>query len=178
MMNAHAAAALLLMMLPAAAAGPAKASFRLIVVVSASQKTVDLSSGDLRRIYIGEMTRWPDGRRIVPVMLPASSRETEMFLRRVVRMSAIDFSQQWISVVFRGRVPAPPVVAPTVRDAVRFVDSHPEAIAFVSGEVSSVAGPSTSAGDAHPAGADRHSGVRVINIDGRSPRASEYPLNW
>ena len=147
------------MMLPAGSLLPAPAPIRLIVVVSSSQKVSDLSSGDLRRIYIGEMTRWPNGHRIVPVMPPRRSGESGAFLKHVVRMSAIDFAQEWISVVFRGRAPAPPVVVATASEALDIVASHQDAIAVI---------PDI----------EIRAGLRVITIDGRAPRASDYPLNW
>ena len=164
-MNASRAAAILLMTLSGASSSLAAPPIRLIVVAASSQTVSDLSSGDLRRIYIGQMTRWPDGRRIVPVMLPPRSHASEAFLKHIVRMSAIDFAQEWIGAVFRGRAPAPPVVIATQADVLRFVASHSEAVAVISDEQSSPI-------------ADAHPGVRILTIDGHSPRASGYPLIW
>ena len=177
-MNARDAAALVLIAASAIPANSAAAPLRLVVAVSASQSITNLSSGDLRRIYVGDMTRWPDGHRIVPVMLPPRSHGSEVFLKRVVRMSAIDFAQEWISVVFRGRAPAPPVVVATTADALDFVAAHHDAIAVVPDNVSPGSVRTTPTGDSSPARADRRSGIRLINIDGRPPRSSEYPLNW
>lgn len=158
-MNVRTTTATLLLLLAAQSTAFAAEPLRLIVVVPSSQTVANLTSGDLRRIYIGEMTRWPDGRRIMPVMMPAHSRETETFLRRVVRLSAIDFAQEWISVVFRGRAPAPPTIAPTASAALDIVASHPDAIAVISD-------------------VEIPSGMRVISIDRRLPREQKYPLNW
>jgi hypothetical protein len=158
-MNIRAATAALLLVIAAQSAAPAVEPFRLIVVVPSSQSVGNLSSGDLRRIYIGEMTRWPDGRRIVPVMLPARSRESETLLKRIVRMSAIDFAQEWISVVFRGRAPAPPMIAATASAALDILASHPDAIAVISD-------------------VEIPSGMHIISVDGRLPREQRYPLSW
>ena len=158
-MNAQTATAALLLAIAARSAAFAAEPVRLIVIVPSSQSVRNLSSGDLRRIYIGEMTRWPDGRRIVPVMMPARSRESEAFLKHLVRMSAIDFAQEWISVVFRGRAPAPPMIAAAASAALDIVASHPDAIAFISD-------------------AEIPSGVHIISIDQRLPRQQKYPLSW
>lgn len=176
-MNAREAVGILLIAASAVPASFAAAPVRLVVAVSASQSVDDLSSGDLRRIYVGDMTRWPDGHRIVPVMLPPRSRASEAFLKHVVRMSAIDFAQEWIGVVFRGRAPAPPVVVATAADALDFVAGHPDAIAVIRDASPGVV-RSTPTGDSSPARADRHSGVRIISIDGRPLRSAGYPLNW
>jgi ABC-type phosphate transport system substrate-binding protein len=133
---------------------------RLVVIVPASQTLTDFSVADLRRIYRGEITRWPDGRRIIPVMLAPRSREADLFLKRVVLMSAIDFAQQWIGAVFRGRAPAPPVVLTTPADVMRFVSTHPDAITFLGDDV-----------DVTPA-------VHIATIDHKSPDSIDYPLKW
>jgi hypothetical protein len=177
-MNARGAAALLLIAASTAPARSAGAPIRLVVAVSTSQSVNNLSSADLRRIYVGDMTRWPDGHRIVPVMLPTRSRASEVFLKRVVRMSSIDFAQEWISVVFRGRAPAPPVVVATAAEALDYVAVHHDAIAVISDDVSPAGIRSTPSGDSTSAHADRHPGIHIINIDGRTPQSSEYPLNW
>ena len=177
-MNARGAAALILIAASTAPARPAGSPIRLVVAVSASQSVDNLSTGDLRRIYVGEMTRWPDGHRIVPVMLPPRSHDSEVFLKHVARMSAIDFAQGWIGVVFRGRAPAPPVVVATASDALDFVAAHHDAIAVIPDDVSPGAPRSTPSGDTTPTRVDRHPGIHIINIDGHPPRSSEYPLNW
>ncbi len=159
-MNAKAAFALLLAMLATAAATPAQHQTRLVVIVPTSQTTAGLSLGDLRRIYLGEMTRWPDGRRIVPVMLRPHSRESELFLNHILRMSPIDFAQQWIGAVFRGRVSAPPVVVATRNEALHFVETHAESIAVI-GE-----------------GRDVLTTVRILPIDGSLPSSENYSLAW
>ena len=97
-------------------------------------------------------------------MLPTRSHESQAFLKRILRMSAIDFAQEWIGVVFRGRAPAPPIVVATAGDALDFVAAHQDAIAVIPDDLS-------------PSGA-RHPGIHIITIDGRTPRSSEYPLNW
>ncbi len=176
-MKTRAVVALLLMILAAAPADTAE-RLRLIVVVSDSNGVTDLSIGDLRRVYLGEMTRWPDGHRIVPVMLPPRSPESDVFLKRVVRMSAIDFAQAWIGVVFRGVAAAPPVVVATSADALRFVATHTEAIAVIRQELSSTGVPPTSTGVVNATRFDAHIAVHVINIDGRAPGVPHYGLAW
>lgn len=158
-MNVQAATAALLLVIAAQSGARAAEHLRLIVVVPSSQSVGNLSTGDLRRIYIGEMTRWPDGRRIVPVMMAAHSRESEALLKHVVRMSPIDFAQEWISVVFRGRAPAPPTIAATASAALDIVASHPDAVAVVSG-------------------VEIPHGMRAISIDGHLPGEQKYPLSW
>lgn len=132
---------------------------RLAVIVSASAAITNISAGDLRRTYLGVITRWPNGHRIVPVVLRAETPEQRTFLKRIVQMTDIDYAQHWIGEVFRGRASAPPHVAATAVDAIRFVAGHPQAIAVVA--VESV-----------------DASVRVLDVDGKRPDANGYPLAW
>jgi len=160
-MNADALAALLVVTLSVALPPAPAGRMRLIIIVPASQSVADFSVADLRRIYVGEITRWPNGHRIVPVMLGPASAAADLFLKRVVRLSAIDFAQNWIGVVFRGRAPGPPVVLARSGDAIRFVATHPDALAFIGDELSVI-----------------EPGVRVATIDQKAPEAADYPLMW
>ncbi len=158
-MNVAVVFALIAVALTADVPSPARRT-RLVVVIPSSQTLTDFSVADLRRIYIGEITRWPNGRRIIPVMLAPRSREADLFLRRVVLMSAIDFAQHWIGAVFRGRAPAPPVVLATKADVLRFMSTHPDAIAFLGDD------------------ADVAQTFHIATIDHKSPDSINYPLVW
>src|ERR1700759_82191 len=79
-------------------------------VVAAGQSVRNLSLGDLRRIYLGQITRWRHGHPIVPLVSPPDVPEGRIFLDRVVRMSDIDYSHFWIGAVFRGEAAVAPRV--------------------------------------------------------------------
>ncbi|MEK6374026.1 MAG: substrate-binding domain-containing protein [Acidobacteriota bacterium] len=138
---------------------PPVATGRLVIIVSPAVPVNELSLADLRRIYLGRITRWPDGRRIVPAVLPSKSAEQRAFLLRVVQMGEIDYAQHWIGQVFRGEAAAPPHLASSSAEARRFVAEHPQAIAFVSA-------------------ADVDETVRVVTIERKSAGQPGYPLAW
>jgi len=150
------AAILLLGVLPQAAPLPVVSPV-LAIVVSRSRPLTDISLSDLRRIYLGDMTRWSDGRRIVPVVLPPSAIEQRLFLKRALHMADIDYAQHWIGQIFRGRVAGSPYTAQSSTAARRFVAAHPDAIAFI---------------DA----AEADGSVRVVTINGKTRDAAGYPL--
>jgi ABC-type phosphate transport system substrate-binding protein len=132
---------------------------RLVVIVSPTSAMTNISTGDLRRSYLGSITRWPNGQRITLVVLRAEAEAQRTFLKRVVQMTDIDYSQHWLGEVFRGRASGPPHVAASAAEAVRFVAGHPNAIGFVSME----------AVDAS---------VSLLSVDGKSAEAEDYPLAW
>ena len=132
---------------------------RVVIVVNASQPITDISSADLRSIFLGQITRWPNHRAILPIVMPLDSTAGRLFLRHVIGMGEVDYAQNWIGVVFRGQAGSPPLVARSMAEAVRFVATHPEAIAVVTGIAT-----------------DRN--VRILTVGGASPDAIEYPLRW
>lgn len=132
---------------------------RLVVIVSPTSSVTNISVGDLRRTYLGGITRWPSGHRIVAVVMGAETWAQRTFLKRIVQMTDIDYAQHWIGEVFRGRASRPPHVATSAADAIRFVAGHPQAIAII---------------DATALDAS----VRALTVDGKDPDASDYPLAW
>ena len=150
------AAILLLGAVPQAVPRPAVGPV-LAIVVSHSQGLTNISLSDLRRIYLGRISRWPDGRRIVPVVLPPTAIEQRLFLKRALQMADIDYAQHWIGEIFRGRVAGPPHTAQSSAAARRYVAGHREAIAFI---------------DA----AETDGTVRILTVNGRNPEAADYPL--
>lgn len=160
-MPTNAMATLLVIAMAAMGAPRGTNHMRLVAIVSPSLSVTNLSVADLRRIYVADMTRWPDGHRIVPVLLSPKSASTEMFLRHIIRMSDIDYAQQWIGAVFRGRVAAPPFVFSTASDAVRFVATHNDAIAVLPDQ------PNI-----------QHQQVHILTIDRFSIDDVKYPLAW
>ena len=149
-------AGLLLAANPAAAA--ASGSDALVFVVGARRQPIAVSSAELRKVYLGKTTRWPDGRRIVLAVRPARTAAGKIFFDRVVEMSDIDFSRHWLGVLFRGEAVAAPRVISGADEVRRLLARTPDALAFLlSSELD--------AGD---------TSLRPLAIDGRSPGSPSY----
>jgi ABC-type phosphate transport system substrate-binding protein len=133
------------------------AAANVAVLVSAKNPMRDISTGDLRRIFLGDISRWRNGHRIILFVRPMDSAEGRLFLDHLVRMSDIDYSQWWLGAVFRGRVANAPRVIDTVDQMVRAVASTPDAIGFV-------ALPPVDPG------------VVVLTIEGKAPGNPQYAL--
>jgi len=132
-------------------------SLRLVVIVSSSQSLTDISSADVRAIYLGRLTHWPTHRPILPVMLSSNTPAGRMFIHRVIGMAEVDYAHHWIGMIFRGQVAAAPLDARSAEEATGFVAAHGDAIAIV---------------DVVPA----EKNVRVLTVDGKPPRAVDYPF--
>ena len=133
---------------------------RVAVVVHKSNTLTDLSSADLRKIFLGDQTRWPDNEKITILLLPPGSEERTAVLKILLRMSDDDFMRHWISRVFQGEATAGPKTASSPASMLRLVAGLPSAFGMLD------------AGDA-PAG---DSGVKVLRVDGKAPSDDGYPL--
>jgi hypothetical protein len=149
----------LLAALTASAAGAAPATHRLVVIVNRNETVSDISFDDLRRIYVGRMTRFPDRRRVTPVILGSTEPAEQYFLKRIVGMAEVDFAQLWIGQVFRGEVAATPHLSVSAAEAKQFVDRHPHSIAFIEAD-------------------DLDASVKALTVDGKRFDAAGYPFAW
>ena len=113
---------------PAAASSPQS----IVFITSPKRSGVEASLADLRRIFLGQVSRWRDGRRMILFVRPSNTPEGRAFLARVVQMPDIDYSQWWIGAVFRGQAAAAPRVVETPEKMIRAVAANPDAIGFVS----------------------------------------------
>ena len=103
----------------------------LAIIVNKDNAISDLSVTDLRRILLGEMTRWPDGRRITVAMRQSGQPERDALLRLICRMSEIDFNRFTLQAAYRGEAPGTLKQLDTPTSVRRFVFNVPGAIGYV-----------------------------------------------
>jgi len=149
--------AILLLVLASSTRGAAPSDPSVSFLVSAKNPVRDVSAGDLRRIFLGEISRWSNGHRIILFVRPSDTPEGRLFLDRLVRMSDIDYSQWWLGAVFRGRASSAPRVIDSHEGMVKAIATTPDAIGFV------VSTP-----------AALESGVAVVAVEGRAPSDPRY----
>jgi len=129
----------------------------LAIVVNRSNPIDDLSSVDLRKIFLGVRSHWPNGRRIAVAMLDYGQPEREAVLRQIYRMDEDGYRDHFIKGIFRGEVFVSPktLASPVVMR--KFVFNAPGAIGYLrSSEVDA--------------------SVKVLRIDGHLPDDKDYSL--
>jgi ABC-type phosphate transport system substrate-binding protein len=144
----------------AAAPGPATGGGgeqTVAIIVNQSNPVENFSFDELRRIFMGERSHWPNGRRIALVMLDTSQPERKAVLRDIYEMSEKDFNQHFIQGVFSGAVLVSPKTLASSADVRKFVFNVPGAIGYVR------------ASDVDPS-------VKVLHVDGRLPEDKDYRL--
>ena len=129
----------------------------LAIIVNPANPVENCSFEDLRKIFMGEKSHWPNGRRIALVMLDPAQPERKLVLREIYNMSEKDLNNHFIQGVFAGGVLAPPKTLGSSAEVRKFVFNVPGAIGYVRGT------------DVDPS-------VKILRIDGRLPDDKDYRL--
>ena len=99
---------------PAASPGaPPGADDALAIIVNQTNPVDDLSLKELRTVFLGERSHWPNGRRITLVMMDPGLSERRAVLRDVCRMNETEFSRHFLQGLFTGEVFVSPKTLPT-----------------------------------------------------------------
>jgi hypothetical protein len=109
-------------------------------------------------VGLGRVTRWPDGRRIVLAVRPASTAAGRVFFDRVVETPEIDYSRLWLGLLFRGEAESAPRVLADAAAVRRFVARTADALAFLLSSELDPRDPST----------------RPLTVDGFEPGSPGY----
>jgi ABC-type phosphate transport system substrate-binding protein len=129
----------------------------LAIIVNRSNPVDDLSSAELRAIFLGQRSHWGNGRRITLVMMEPGQPERETVLNEVCRLSESEFRRRFLQGLLTGEVLVSPKTLATPVGVRKFVFNVPGAIGYLKRE-------------------DADDSVKVIGIDGHIPEDAEYPL--
>jgi len=129
----------------------------LAIIVNQSNPVDGLSLAELRTVFLGERSHWPNGRRITLVMMEQGQPEREAILREICRLSEADFRRRILQGLFTGEVLVSPKTLATPVGVRKFVFNVPGAIGYLRPE-------------------DVDASVKVIRLDGLLPSDVEYAL--
>jgi ABC-type phosphate transport system substrate-binding protein len=128
----------------------------IAVVVHSALPINNLSFAELRQLLLGDRAYWSSNVRVTLLIRAPVSRERDVVLKTVYRMSEAQFRQYWIGKVFRAETPTGPKVVYSGEMAIEMVNRIPGAITFIEGA--------------------QTRGLKVVSIDGRMPGERAYPL--
>jgi ABC-type phosphate transport system substrate-binding protein len=136
----------------------AEAGGSTLVVITAKDSPVNgLSLNELKQIYLGASLTASDGSRILALNRGSKTRERVGFDRSVLDMDPEKVSRYWIDRRIRGQSGSPKAVDPGPLIQ-RLVTRLPGAIAYVSSD-------------------QVDSSVKVVKINGLTPKDSAYPIH-
>jgi hypothetical protein len=128
------------------------------VVVRPDVPVDNLTFREVRELLMGDRQFWTPGLRVSLLMRAPATRERDVVLKTVYRMSEAEFRRYWIEKVFRAEAQSGPKIVYSNETATDLVASIPGAVAFV--DATQVP-----------------KGLKVLRIDGRLPGEKGYPLH-
>lgn len=137
---------------------PAASEQNLAVIVNLSNPVENLSLADLRKIFLGERTHWPNGRRITLVMMEPGQPERAVVLRDICQMNENDFNNHFLHGLFTGEVLVSPKILATPVGVRKFVFNVPGAIGYLRAT-------------------DVDASIKVVRVDERAPEDKGYKLH-
>jgi ABC-type phosphate transport system substrate-binding protein len=110
--------------------GSAGASAEVVAVVAAKNPVSTLSKSQVADIFLGKMTRFPDGRQVLPIDQFENSSARETFYLKFTGLSPAQIKMYWSKIIFTGRGQPPPAVSNDT-EVKKFIAKHPDAIGYI-----------------------------------------------
>ncbi|HEY6347890.1 MAG TPA: substrate-binding domain-containing protein [Candidatus Angelobacter sp.] len=127
------------------------------VVVNPDNPVDSLTSAELRKIFAGERRSWNSDLPIFLLVRAPQSREREILLTRVLKMTESEYKQYWVKKVYSGEVLREPLTLLSNGMQLEAVRAEKGGIALINFQ-------------------DVRQGVKVVKVDGHLPGAPGYPL--
>ena len=103
----------------------------LAIVVNKSNPMDDLSFVELRHVFLGERSHWPNGRRITVVMREPGEPERRAILHDVCGMNEEQFKTHLLGGLFTGDILVSPKILAAPSGVRKFVFNVPGAIGYL-----------------------------------------------
>ena len=129
----------------------------LVIVVNRSNPLDDLTSAELRRIFLGNRSYWANGRRITLVMREPGEPERSTILREVCGLTEDQLKNHFLHGLFTGEILVSPKILSSPTGVRKFIFNVPGAIGYLR------------IGDVDPT-------VKVVRIDELLPEDKGYKL--
>ena len=103
----------------------------LAIIVNKANPTEEISSTELRKIFLAEQAHWPQGGSITIAMRDAGQEERAVVLQHICHMNESEFNRYFLQATFTGAVQTPPKRFSTATGIRDFVAAVPGAIGYV-----------------------------------------------
>ena len=102
----------------------------VVAVVSASNPAAAMSKNQVMDIFLGRVSRFPDGGRAVPIDQAEGSAARDEFYLTFADRTAAQIKAHWSKIIFTGRG-QPPRQAANGLEVLKLVVENPNAIGYV-----------------------------------------------
>jgi ABC-type phosphate transport system substrate-binding protein len=104
------------------------------VIVNTANTIGELTPDNAKKVFMGDKTSWPSGRRVTILMLAPGQPERAVVLRQIYKMSEDEYQQYFTQATFAGKVSAPPKDIVSAAQMKQAVAANPGAIGYVKKE--------------------------------------------
>jgi ABC-type phosphate transport system substrate-binding protein len=101
------------------------------VIVNKANTITDLSAADAKKIFMGDKSVWPSGKRVTILMLAQGQAERAVILREIYKMNEADYGKYFLQAAFTGRITAPPKDVASAAQMKQLVAENPGAIGYL-----------------------------------------------
>ena len=127
------------------------------VIVNPDNPVDSMTSAELRKIFAGEKRSWNSNLSVFLLVRAPQTREREILLTRILKMTESEYKQYWVKKIYSGEVPREPLTLLSNGMQLEAVRAEKGGIALIDFQ-------------------DIRLGVKVVKIDGRLPGTAGYPL--
>jgi ABC-type phosphate transport system substrate-binding protein len=107
-----------------------QAMAEVVAVVSAQSPVTALSRNQVVDIFLGRMSRFPDGEQAVPIDQEEDSAARDEFYARFAELSPAQVKAHWSKIIFTGRGLPPKTVSNSI-EVKKAVVKNPNAIGYI-----------------------------------------------
>ncbi len=129
-------------------------SAQVVIVVNIDNPINDITVLELKRMYMGDKTYFPNGER---VLLAQHEDLLDTFNNNILGLTKLQFKKHWMSLIFSGKNSIAPKMFNNVKKLNDFVLDNKGAIAILNF-------------------ADVDKSYKIITIDGYKPGNTNYPF--
>jgi ABC-type phosphate transport system substrate-binding protein len=102
----------------------------IVVVVASTSTITTLSNAQVTDIFLGKVSRFPNGAFAVPIDQPEGSPAREEFYVSYAGKSSAQIMSYWAKIIFTGRGQPPKAVANSI-EVRRLLAANPQAIGYI-----------------------------------------------
>ncbi|MGA2190221.1 MAG: phosphate ABC transporter substrate-binding protein [Steroidobacteraceae bacterium] len=102
----------------------------VVPIVSATSAVTTLSKIQVADIFLGKVSRFPDGTQAIPIDQTEGSPARDEFYAGYAGKSPAQIKSHWAKIIFTGRG-QPPKTMPTASGIKKLIAANPQAISYI-----------------------------------------------
>ncbi|PKG86381.1 hypothetical protein CXF85_01375 [Colwellia sp. 75C3] len=111
-----------------------KQSYAIEIIVNESVNLSKISYQQIKSIYLGQQSHWPNGHLIKLYKLPSKHKTHQLFVKQTLGLYPYQFNRRWQKLFFSGFA-AKPIEVFTENDIAKAVANTPGAIGYIENKI-------------------------------------------